>query len=371
MNAAAIILCAGKGTRMGDDTKNKVCFDLAGVPTIKRIIGNMKDAGVNRFVIVVGHNAYSVMDTLDGEEGVVYAYQKEQKGTGHAALCGLKALQSIGYSGAVIISMGDKIISTRVISNLLEKSKTSKAVWSVQPLLANYNGGRVVTIDDKPFGVVEFADAALLKLGEVEVDNYEKTLKDIKLNAKKAEKVLIKAQKGKPCSTVTLCGRTFTADEVLYSKYANAGLYCFDLNRAVEIISGLGNNNAQGEVYITDALEKFAQDGEAVINEVLAKEDMLTYSTKVELREISKSFMRCASQIISDINLKKEDEFFVNLYSDNFENQKKRYVELLQLFISKYGDEKVVITRSPGRVNLMGRHIDHRGGGINVMATDK
>ena len=46
MNAAAIILCAGKGTRMNDDSKNKVCFDCAGTPTIKRIIDNMKQAGV-------------------------------------------------------------------------------------------------------------------------------------------------------------------------------------------------------------------------------------------------------------------------------------------------------------------------------------
>ena len=83
MNAAAIILCAGKGTRMNDDSKNKVSFDCAGTPTINRIISNMKAAGVNRFVVVIGHQAYSVMDCLDGEDGVVYAYQKEQKGTGH------------------------------------------------------------------------------------------------------------------------------------------------------------------------------------------------------------------------------------------------------------------------------------------------
>ena len=43
MNAAAIILCAGKGTRMGDDSKNKVCFDCAGVPTIKRIISRISE----------------------------------------------------------------------------------------------------------------------------------------------------------------------------------------------------------------------------------------------------------------------------------------------------------------------------------------
>ena len=104
MNAAAIILCAGKGTRMNDNSQNKVCFDCAGIPTLKRIVFNMKEAGVSRFVIVIGHQAYSVMDCLDGEDGIVYAYQKEQKGTGHAAMCGLKALQTVGYKGPVIIS---------------------------------------------------------------------------------------------------------------------------------------------------------------------------------------------------------------------------------------------------------------------------
>ena len=115
----------------------------------------MRNAGVSRFVIVIGHQAYSVMDTLSGEDGIVYAYQKEQKGTGHAAMCGLKALQTMGYSGSVIISMGDKIIATSVIKDLLEKASTKKAVWGVQPLNANYNGGRVVTVEDKPYGVVE------------------------------------------------------------------------------------------------------------------------------------------------------------------------------------------------------------------------
>ena len=94
-NAAAIILCAGKGTRMNDDSKNKVCFDCAGIPVIKRIIANMKEGGISRFVIVIGHQAYSVMDCLDGVDGVIYAYQKEQKGTGDAALCGLKALKTL------------------------------------------------------------------------------------------------------------------------------------------------------------------------------------------------------------------------------------------------------------------------------------
>ena len=369
--AAAIILCAGKGTRMNDDSKNKVCFDCAGIPTIKRIINNMRQAGVSRFVIVIGHQAYSVMDCLDGEDGVVYAYQKEQKGTGHAAMCGLRALQTVGYSGPVIISMGDKIVATNVIAGLLEKAENSKAVWGVQPLSANFNGGRVVTVDDKPYGVVEFADAALMKLADADEKDYAEVLKSTKLNAKKADKVLKKALENKPCGTVTLCGRTFGADEVLNSKYANAGLYCFDVNEAVKTIENIGSNNAQGEIYLTDALEKFASNNDAEIYEVKSAEDMLTYSTKPELQKISLHFMRTASQFVKDIEDGKFDDKFSMLYSDNAELQKARYIELLSLFITRYGDKKVVITRSPGRVNLMGRHIDHRGGGINVMATDK
>ncbi len=370
-DAAAIILCAGKGTRMNDDSKNKVCFDCAGVPTIKRIIENMKQAGVSRFVIVIGHQAYSVMDCLDGVDGVVYAYQKEQKGTGHAAMCGLRALKTVGYNGPVIISMGDKIIASEVVSDLLSRSKEAKAVWGVQPLSANFNGGRVVTVDDKPYGIVEFADAALMALAGKDPAEYEKTLADIKLNPKKAEKVIKKAKEKAPSGTVTLCGREFSADSVLYSKYANAALYCLDLDEAVRIISGLGSNNSQGEIYITDALEKFSEIGQAVIYEVKSRTDMLTYSTKEELRLISSYFMRTASEFISDIGNGSFDSEFSMLYGSDDTAQKQRYIQLLKHFIESYGDKKVVITRAPGRVNIMGRHIDHRGGSINVMATDK
>lgn len=371
MNAAAVILCAGKGTRMNDDSKNKVCFDCAGVPTIKRIIANMKAAGVSRFVIVIGHKAYSVMDCLDGEEGVVYAYQKEQKGTGHAALCGLKALSTVGYSGPVIVSMGDKIISTRVISGLLDSASDAKAVWGVQPLGANFNGGRVVTVKGKPYGVVEFADAALMALADVSPENYLSALEKTGLNPKKADKVYKKALAEKPEGSVELCGRRFHAQEILNSKYANAGLYCFDVDAAVSVIEGIGSNNAQGEVYLTDALEKFASNDEAVIYEVKSAEDMLTYSTKKELCEISAHFMRTASQFVSDVKTGKMDSTLTELYGADLERQKARYISLFELFIERYGDKKVVVTRAPGRVNLMGRHIDHRGGGINVMATDK
>ncbi len=370
-NAAAIILCAGKGTRMNDDSKNKVCFDCAGIPVIRRIIANMRKGGVSRFVIVIGHQAYSVMDCLDGEDGVVYAYQKEQKGTGHAALCGLKALSTVGYTGPVIVSMGDKIISSDVIAGLLSHAENAKAVWGVQPLEANFNGGRVVVADGKPYGVIEFTDAALMALSDAKPDDYAAVLKRIGLNEKKAEKVRKKALDAKPNGTKTLCGRTFGADEVLNSPYANAGLYCFDVQEATAILPTLNADNAQGEIYLTDALERFAEKGQAVLYPIKSAEDMLTYSTKPELRVISRHFMQKASEMADDIRSGKRDELFARLYREDAGAQKKRYVELLEFFVKKYGDKPIILTRCPGRINLMGRHIDHRGGGINAMATDK
>ncbi len=370
-DTAAIILCAGKGSRMNDNSKSKVCFDCAGVPVIRRIIDNMKAAGVSRFVVVIGHQAYSVMDCLDGVDGVIYAYQKEQKGTGHAALCGLKALSSMGYDGPAIISMGDKIISTDVIKGILDRTETADAVWGVQPLADNFNGGRVVVRDGKPYGVIEFTDAALMALGNTTPDNYENMLSGIGLNPKKAKKVLDAANKQAPSPTKKLCDVEFGADEVLSAPYANAALYCFNTTKVIDAINTLGSDNAQGEIYLTDTLEHFAAKNQAVLYEIKDKNDMLTYSTKQELCKVSEHFMRTASQYITDISNGNMDATLNNLYGDDFEIQKPRYTDLLKKFIEKYGDKKVVITRSPGRINLMGRHIDHRGGGINVMATDK
>ncbi len=370
MTNAAVILCAGKGSRMNDDSKSKVCFDCAGVPVIRRIIENMKAAGVSRFVVVIGHQAYSVMDCLDGVDGVAYAYQKEQKGTGHAALCGLKALSALGHNGPVIISMGDKIVAAHVVKGLLDRAQDAPAVWGVQPVAANKNGGRVVTENGKPLGVVEFADAALMALGEETPDRYKARLTEIGLNAKKAEKVLKLAQKRTPSPTKTVCGRVLSAQDVLSAQYANAALYCFDSEKIIHAIQNTNADNAQGEIYLTDTLEYFACTDEAVLYEVKNPSDMLTYSTKQELCAVSAQFMRPVSEHRRAIAAGEADAMFERLYGADADAQKERYITLLDRFEVKYGDRPVVITRAPGRVNLMGRHIDHRGGGINVLATD-
>ena len=316
--AAAILLCAGKGTRMGLTDRSKVCYDCAGVPVIKRILANMRAGGVSRFVIVVGHLAESVMSALDGEPGVLYAYQKDQKGTGHATACGLRALGDIGYKGPVIVSMGDKIVSPDTVRRILEGAGNPNAICTcgVQRREEHPNGGHVIVDSGKALGIVEFADVKrALANGTV----------------------------------LELCGRSFKAEEVASTPWVNTALYRFDSESLAQALATCGSDNAQGEIYLTDTIEYFAKRGEVSVYRVENPEELLTYSTKVELRAISRHFLRNASDL-----LKEHPE----------------YSGIISRFIARYGDRKAVIARAPGRVNLMGRHIEHRGGSVNVMAVE-
>ena len=372
-NVSAVILCAGKGTRMNDNSKNKVCFDCAGKPVIRRIIENMQATGIRRFVLVVGHQAQSVMDSLADlpfKEGIAYAYQKEQRGTGDAVKVGLNALSSFGVKGRVIVSMGDKIIGTDVISKLIAESDKADVVWGVQKIADNPGGGRIIIKDKNPYGVVEFADVAYQTLAGTPQESWAAQLEALHINATKAKKIIKRAEKKAPAGYVKLNGRRFTAAELQQAQYANAGLYCFEMDAMLKALDSIGSDNAQGEFYLTDTLEYFARRRQATLFKIQKKESMLTFSTKPELRAMSRHFLRPASEYLRDIVSGKCDDELQSIYCSNFKEQLPRYRNLVSAFMEQYGDRLIVIARAPGRVNLMGRHIDHRGGNTNVIAVD-
>jgi bifunctional UDP-N-acetylglucosamine pyrophosphorylase/glucosamine-1-phosphate N-acetyltransferase len=79
----AIILAAGKGTRMKSDLP-KVCHKVLGKPMINHVIDNVKAAGVNEIYVVVGYKKEEVINLLPN--GIQTVEQVEQLGTGHAVL---------------------------------------------------------------------------------------------------------------------------------------------------------------------------------------------------------------------------------------------------------------------------------------------
>lgn len=73
-------------------------------------------------------------------------------------------------------------------------------------------------------------------------------------------------------------------------------------------------------------------------------------------------------------NKEKSDKFLRDIYGENYlyiDAKKNDILDVLSLHERLFGDEKVIIIRNPGRINLMGRHIDHQGGCVNLIAIDK
>src|SRR5258707_7370596 len=80
-NVAAIILAAGKSTRMRSKLP-KPLHPLCGLPLTGHVMKACRDAGVQRIVLVIGHEAEAVRARLG--EDLEYAYQESPLGTGHA-----------------------------------------------------------------------------------------------------------------------------------------------------------------------------------------------------------------------------------------------------------------------------------------------
>lgn len=301
----AILLCAGKGSRMNDDSTNKVCFPVNGVPAVRRTIDNMRKAGINRFVVVVGHKAEKVMECLSHYDNVAYAYQPEQNGTGNAALMGLNILDSLGYAGPALICMGDKIISNNVISKLIDRYKNSdaKAVFAVQPKHFNEGGGRIAIKNGKVCGIYEQTDSYILKLGALDVqneDSYINALKDAPVNEKKKQKILNYALNnlGVIKSETVLAGEIFTHIDIESCEYVNTATYLCDVKSTISAIEKLDNNNAQGEIYLTDAINILAAESSVDVIAISTKEEMLTFATKDELAEVSEYFASIEKELI-------------------------------------------------------------------------
>ena len=104
---SAIILAAGKGTRM-KSKKPKVLHEIFSKPLVGRVveaIDNICPDKNIKSVVVVGHGAHEVEKYLTKYKNVTCVLQKEQLGTGHAVSMALDELKN--FKGTVIIACGD------------------------------------------------------------------------------------------------------------------------------------------------------------------------------------------------------------------------------------------------------------------------
>ena len=116
MQRHAIVLAAGKGTRM-KSKKYKVLHEVAGKTMIEHVIDNVKQSGVEQLVTIVGHGAESVKETLGDKS--LYSFQETQLGTAHAVKMASEHLQE--KTGTTLVVCGDTpLITASTLQSLIE-----------------------------------------------------------------------------------------------------------------------------------------------------------------------------------------------------------------------------------------------------------
>jgi N-acetylgalactosamine kinase len=443
-HAAAIILCGGKGTRMGSDNRHKVCFPIDGEPAIVRTVRTLESRGIRRIVIVVGAKAGDVVATVGQEfPNTLFVYQAQQRGTGHAAQIAARALHNIGFEGPILLTMGDKLIEPRLLDHLAEKFIRQRAdlAFITGPKAGNSsNLGRIVTDKNglilgnfevrdielaRIYGVLDkmvkmgksgnISYAQVLEIGQKYIPNEQKLIKALGPLAEELKKAgsltktalaeLLPPQAGE----IVLAGQAFTADELeKAAKTVNLSVYLANSKFWYEILPALRNDNAQGEYYLPDIITMGGANPESGWKmqqyQITDPSELMAYNSPDELLFIEDTLRRKAlrktgaksettlASAVSDLSaqefrqagkwLELLEKFppklvrrFTEIYGPDkklHNERRKIYIRALKLFIERYGaDRKVIIVRAPGRINLMGRHVDHRGGAVNVLAIDR
>jgi len=232
----AIILAAGKSTRMKSDTP-KVLHEIHGRPMIDYVLDAVREAGINKVVVVVGHQAERVQGELSHHADLEFALQTEQLGTGHAVMSCKEHLAA--HEGPVLVLAGDTpLLKSDSLIGLLNdlKQNNASAVIGSADTENNHGLGRVVR--DAEGNFVEIVE-------EKDADETQKAITEI-----------------------------------------NTGCYAFDSQLLLKALGDLRTENAQAEYYLTDCPAILKDQGHPVVAScVFDIQEALGVNTQEQLAE--------------------------------------------------------------------------------------
>ncbi len=229
----AVILAAGKGTRM-KSSRPKVLHEAAGRPLLAWVIDAARAAGCQRILVVVGHGAEQVREAIGGED-LGWVLQAEQRGTGHALA---QAEGEIPEAATVLVLSGDvPLVDPTTLDRLARAAEEGWGALAVAEMDEPGSLGRVLIDEPGTFrAIVEARDAT---------------------------------------------------PEEREVKRINAGLYALPAPEVFTYLRNLKANNAQGELYLTDAVTGAAKDGHPVRLVTLPDPDeALGVNDRVELAKV-------------------------------------------------------------------------------------
>ena len=234
--ATAVILAAGKGTRMRS-ARPKVLHEVCGITLLECVIEAVQNAEISQIIVVVGDKKEEVKDSLKGVS-VKIVEQQEQLGTAHAVLSARHLLS--GLTDAVVILNGDApLIKPQTLKKLIAANAETDADVTL-----------LTTFLDKPEGYGRiFRDAHGIKgiIEESEASSDELQIKEI-----------------------------------------NVGMYVFKVKSLLEGLSEIAPRNKKGEFYLTDIISIFYRKGKKIEGlEGINTTEVLGINTQRELTTVS------------------------------------------------------------------------------------
>lgn len=421
---ATIILAGGKGTRMGSSDKHKVCFEVLGVPVIIRALETYNLCGSKLNVVVVGMMAENVMATVNRRfPGTVYAYQEKPQGTGDAARKGAQILERMEFKGDILVVAGDKVIAPGVIRHLLNAHRQTGAdvtLATARRPPKSSTGILLKTDRGVIAGILEEAERqrlvalrqieASLRNGSTVARAEVEEIVCSECSERTAQKVLAEIWRGPAGNSlareafedqfsererkglVTLAGREVPAATVLERfNQMNLSTYVFRAPVLYDALGRLKSTRASQEEYLTDVFEILAnrrQPARVLGHEVSDLRDLMAFNNPQELLAIEEVYRQKETPVTtltappaelastgSWLGMLRDPSPAAHRQLRQFYGKDVPAAKLqdaVAAFARRYGTERqVAVVRSPGRINLMGRHIDHQGGTVNVMAVDR
>jgi bifunctional UDP-N-acetylglucosamine pyrophosphorylase/glucosamine-1-phosphate N-acetyltransferase len=242
MSFSTLVLAAGAGTRM-KSARAKVVHGLLGKPMIRWVVDAAKAAGSSTVITVVGHAREQVIPLVEGDTTVVV--QEERLGTGHAVMVAREALIGPQAPSSLVVVCGDTpLITSETIAALVaSQQEGAAAVCVLTHILSDpTNYGRVIRNEaGDVLRIVEEKDA--------------------------------------------------TAEERAVLE-CNSGAYCFDVPVLLESLTRLGNDNAQGEYYLTDVVGICVAEGRLVKAHIVDAEETQGINSRAQLAHATASMQR-------------------------------------------------------------------------------
>jgi bifunctional UDP-N-acetylglucosamine pyrophosphorylase/glucosamine-1-phosphate N-acetyltransferase len=231
----SIILAAGEGTRM-KSTRAKVLHEVAGLAMVCHVAETAAAAGSTRTALVIGRDADAVAAAVGGAVAGLSAHvQTERLGTGHAVLAARDAIAE-GFDDILVLFGDTPLVRPETLARARETLSQGAALCVVGFRTATPQGyGRLIEENGELLAIREERDAS------------------------EAERRI---------------------------EFCNGGVMALRGDIALDLLQAIGNANAKGEYYLTDAVEIARARGESVRAIEADADEVLGVNTRVELAAV-------------------------------------------------------------------------------------